>query len=110
MGVERDPSRKAVTIKWDKSAIRAKWVDIQATNVTDGDATTRVVLPNSGEAVLTFEDDYSGVSTVRIVGWREEEPVPRAQAEQATEQLRNKMSADPPDERLGVEKGEIEVE
>jgi hypothetical protein len=99
MAVEVDSTRKAVSIKWDADAIDAELVDIKAENVATGDVSTRNALPNDGQAVLTYPDDFTGTSHVTIVGWRDDgesgDIGPGVQGE--------------PDEDLGTEEGEIEV-
>jgi hypothetical protein len=105
MAVEKDSSRKAVTIKWDKDAIVGDLVDITVEHVADGDLTTRQLLPNDGQAVITYPVEFNGISHITVEGRRGETEIGEIVTAQGmrAEDLLAKMAADPPEE------GEIEV-
>lgn len=66
MPVEINVERKAVEIKWDASDYQGN-VKVVATGEA-GDIHNTSNMPNDGKAVLSYPADFSGTSTIQVLG------------------------------------------
>jgi hypothetical protein len=67
MAVEIDSERKAVNIKWDVDKVQSDRVDIYTKNPATGDKSSKLDQLNDGYNVVTYPNDFSGVSNVLVV-------------------------------------------
>jgi hypothetical protein len=68
MPVERDLTRKAVSVKWDTSLVNGETANIRCVNPDNEDVSTRDGVKNDGLAVVTFPRDYMGDCDVTVTG------------------------------------------
>lgn len=66
MPVEINVERKAIEIKWDPSDYQGN-VKVVATGEA-GDVHNTSDMPNDGKAVLSYPSDFSGTSTIQVLG------------------------------------------
>lgn len=66
MPVEINIERKAIEIKWDPSDYHGN-VKVVATGEA-GDIHNTSDMPNDGKAVLSYPSDFSGTSTIQVLG------------------------------------------
>ena len=66
MAVEINVERKAIEIKWDASDYQGN-VKVVATGEA-GDTHNTSDMPNDGKAVLSYPADFSGTSTIQVLG------------------------------------------
>jgi hypothetical protein len=79
MSVEINVERKAIEIKWDPSDYEGN-VKVVATGET-GDLHNTSDMPNDGKAALSYPADFSGTSSIQIIGVDDDQVVDEGEIE-----------------------------